>query len=179
MDLFNYSTTCESNKYFEITCRSYNYGGTCLPCVPCPKRNLHAWLIQECINAFVDCPNLCRIPSREWREDELANSSICTNLNPFTTAAITTRSPTTMEDITTDQKVMTTIGQLDTSTPGKDSNRIIKLWVQLLNIHTLCVQYAHAAANLNSGYSKYAKVARVHYFGTIALRISRAVLMRA
>ena len=28
-------------------------------------------------------------------------------------------------------------------------------------IHTLCVYYAHAVANLNSG---YAKVARVHYF---------------
>ena len=32
----------------------------------------------------------------------------------------------------------------------------------LLPIHTLRVHYAHAAANLNSGYSKYAKVARVH-----------------
>ena len=38
---------------------------------------------------------------------------------------------------------------------------------------------AHAAANLNSGYSKYAKAARVHYFCTIALRISRAVVTRA
>ena len=28
-------------------------------------------------------------------------------------------------------------------------------------IHTLGVHFAHAAANLNSGYSKYAKVARV------------------
>ena len=43
-------------------------------------------------------------------------------------------------------------------------------------IHTLRVHYAHAAANLNSGYSKYAKVARVHYFCTIALRTSLAVL---
>ena len=49
----------------------------------------------------------------------------------------------------------------------------------LLDIHTLRVQYAHAAANLNSGYSKYAKVARVHYFCTIVLRTSRAVLTRA
>ena len=49
----------------------------------------------------------------------------------------------------------------------------------LYHIHTLRVHYAHAAANLNSGYSKYAKVARVHYFCTIALRISRAVLTRA
>ena len=46
-------------------------------------------------------------------------------------------------------------------------------------LHTLRVHYAHAAANLNSGYSKYAKVARVHYFCTIALRTSRAVLTRA
>ena len=46
-------------------------------------------------------------------------------------------------------------------------------------IHTLRVHYAHAAANLNSVYSKYAKVARVHYFCTIALRTSRAVLTRA
>ena len=45
--------------------------------------------------------------------------------------------------------------------------------------HTLRVHYAHAAANLNSGYSKYSKVARVHYFCTIALRTSRAVLTRA
>ena len=49
----------------------------------------------------------------------------------------------------------------------------------LTSIHTLRVHYAHAAANLNSGYSKYAKVARAHYFCTIALRTSRAVLMRA
>ena len=46
-------------------------------------------------------------------------------------------------------------------------------------IHTLLVHYAHAAANLNSGYSKYAKVARVHCFCTIALWTSRAVLTRA
>ena len=46
-------------------------------------------------------------------------------------------------------------------------------------IHTLRVQYAHAAANLNSGFSKYAKVARVHYFCTIALRTSGAVLTQA
>ena len=49
----------------------------------------------------------------------------------------------------------------------------------LLGIHTLRVHYAHAVANLNYGYSKYAKVARVHYFCTIALRTSRAVLTRA
>ena len=47
------------------------------------------------------------------------------------------------------------------------------------HIHTLRVHYAHAAANLNSGNSKYAEVARVHYFCTIALRTSRAVLTRA
>ena len=49
----------------------------------------------------------------------------------------------------------------------------------LSHIHTLRVHYAYAAANLNSEYSKYAKVARVHYFCTIALRTSRAVLTRA
>ena len=46
-------------------------------------------------------------------------------------------------------------------------------------IHTLRVHYAHVAANLNTGYSKYAKVAHVHYFCTIALPASRAVLTRA
>ena len=46
-------------------------------------------------------------------------------------------------------------------------------------IHTLRVHYAHAVANLNSGYSKYAKVSHVHYFCTIALRTTRAVLTRA
>ena len=50
--------------------------------------------------------------------------------------------------------------------------------VDLNVIHTLRVHYAHAAANLNSRYSKYTKVARVHYFCTIALRTSRAVLTR-
>ena len=38
------------------------------------------------------------------------------------------------------------------------------------NIHTLRVYFVHAAANLNSGYTKYAKVAHVHYFCTIALQ---------
>ena len=52
-------------------------------------------------------------------------------------------------------------------------------WITLSFIHTLRVHYAHAAANLNSGYSKYVKVARVHYFCTIALRTSCAVLTRA
>ena len=47
----------------------------------------------------------------------------------------------------------------------------------LLSIHTLRIHYAHAAANLNSGYSKYAKVARVHYFCTIALRTSPNILL--
>ena len=45
-------------------------------------------------------------------------------------------------------------------------------------VHTLCIHCAHAAANLNSGYSKYTKVARVHYFCTIALRTSHAVLSK-
>ena len=56
---------------------------------------------------------------------------------------------------------------------------IMTYQTKLLKIHTLRVHYAHATANLNSGYSKYAKVARVHYFCTIALRTSRAVLTRA
>ena len=49
----------------------------------------------------------------------------------------------------------------------------------LICIHTLRVHYAQAAANLNLGSSKHAKVARVHYFCTIALRTSRAVPTRA
>ena len=53
------------------------------------------------------------------------------------------------------------------------------LYMYLIIIHTLHIHYAHAAANLNSGYSKYAKAARVHYFCTIALRTSRAVLTQA
>ena len=55
----------------------------------------------------------------------------------------------------------------------------IKAESVLLIIHTLRVHHVHAATNLNSGYSKYAKVARMHYFCTIALRTSRAVLTRA
>ena len=54
------------------------------------------------------------------------------------------------------------------------SDQAIQIGDQLIIIHTLRVHYAHAAANLNSGYLKYAKVARVHYFCTIALRTSRA-----
>ena len=34
----------------------------------------------------------------------------------------------------------------------------------LNGIHTLRVHYLHAAANLNLQYSKYAKVACMHYF---------------
>ena len=52
----------------------------------------------------------------------------------------------------------------------------IKVHYGIYVIHTLHVHYRHAAANLNSGYSKYAKVAHMHYFYTIALRTSRAVL---
>ena len=37
-------------------------------------------------------------------------------------------------------------------------------------IHTLRVQDAHDAANLKLGLLRYAKVARVHYLCTIALR---------
>ena len=37
-------------------------------------------------------------------------------------------------------------------------------------IHTFFVHYSQDAANLISGYSKYAKVARLHDFSTISLR---------
>ena len=50
------------------------------------------------------------------------------------------------------------------------SNSIFHLWMNTVRLfHTLWVHYAHAAANLNWPYSKYTKVARVHYFCTIAL----------
>ena len=57
-------------------------------------------------------------------------------------------------------------------------NLFLAVKVPLFSILTLLVHYAHAAANLNSGYSKYAKVGRMHYFCTITLRTS-PVLMRA
>ena len=41
---------------------------------------------------------------------------------------------------------------------------LIECKLLFIVIHTLHVHYAHAAANLNSGYSKYAKVARVHLY---------------
>ena len=63
--------------------------------------------------------------------------------------------------------------------PHENICTIALINIHYLYIHTLRVHYAHAAANLNSGYSKYAKVAHVHYFCTIALRTSRAVLTRA
>ena len=50
---------------------------------------------------------------------------------------------------------------------------------RLLISNSLRVHYVHAAANLDSGYSRYAKVARVHDFCTLAFRTSRAVLTRA
>ena len=50
---------------------------------------------------------------------------------------------------------------------------------KFINCHSYTrVHYTHAAANLNSGYSKYTKVALVHYFCTIALQTSCAVLTR-
>ena len=55
----------------------------------------------------------------------------------------------------------------------------IYIYIYIYIFHTLHLHDAHAAANLISGYSKYAKVARVHYFCTIALRTSHAVLTRA
>ena len=51
------------------------------------------------------------------------------------------------------------------------------LWMFSYTLRT--VHYAHDAANLNWGYSKYAKVACVHYFSTIALRTPHAVLTLA
>ena len=60
--------------------------------------------------------------------------------------------------------------------PPATKSTIKQVRLSLHYIHTLRVYYAHAAANLNSEYLKYAKVARVHYFCTIALRTSRAVL---
>ena len=41
----------------------------------------------------------------------------------------------------------------------------------LITIHTFCIHYVHASANLNWQYSKYAKVAHMHYFCTIVLQI--------
>ena len=46
----------------------------------------------------------------------------------------------------------------------------------LEHIHTLRVHYAHTVANLNSGYSKYAKVLRMYYFFTVALRTPYALV---
>ena len=43
---------------------------------------------------------------------------------------------------------------------------LLPVWV----VHTLRIHHAHAEANLNWWYSKYAKVACVYYFCTIALR---------
>ena len=57
---------------------------------------------------------------------------------------------------------------------GKKHNQINQ--IKSIKIHTLCVHYAHVTANLNWEYLKYAKVARMHYFSTIALRTSHAML---
>ena len=46
---------------------------------------------------------------------------------------------------------------------------------QLDIFHTLYVHHAHVTANLNLGYSKYAKVVPMHYFSTIALRTPHAI----
>ena len=54
-----------------------------------------------------------------------------------------------------------------------------KILPPLYLIHTLCVHYAHTAANLNSGYSNNAKEARVHYLSTIALRTPLRVRERS
>ena len=82
--------------------------------------------------------------------------------------------------ICVDDFIVFIVAQLLPKPPGFGLNRLAcKLKTHLFHIHTFRVHYAHAAANLNSGNSKYAKVARVHYFCTIALRTSRAVLTRA
>ena len=75
----------------------YDDGGILLPCAPCPKRNLHLYLENQCVADFVDCPNLCRLPQREWRPDETAGREICDNLNPTKTA------PSTAEDYASTQ----------------------------------------------------------------------------
>ena len=49
----------------------------------------------------------------------------------------------------------------DVEVPYMDETNIERI---LRNIHKLRIHY------LNTGYSKYVKVVRVHYFGTIALR---------
>ena len=50
-------------------------------------------------------------------------------------------------------------------------NEVHKLeYLNRWNTYTLHVHYAHAAADLNRWYSKYAKVACLHYFCTTALR---------
>ena len=46
-------------------------------------------------------------------------------------------------------------------------------------IHNLCVNYAHAAANLNWWYSNYAKSSGMNYFCTTALWTPRTVQMHA
>ena len=46
----------------------------------------------------------------------------------------------------------------------------------MTDIHTLCVHYTYVTANLNWGYSKYAKVACLHYFSTIELQTPHAML---
>ena len=57
----------------------------------------------------------------------------------------------------------------------------VPYFITLLNKHSYTPRTLHACCSQSnsSGYSKYAKVARVHYFCTIALRTSRAVLTRA
>ena len=44
----------------------------------------------------------------------------------------------------------------------------------LIHIHTLRIHYAHALANLNSEYSKYAKVARALFLYNCTPNISRS-----
>ena len=41
---------------------------------------------------------------------------------------------------------------------------VLEFFSWFIDIYTLRVHYAHAEVNLNSGYSKYVRVAHVHYF---------------
>ena len=52
----------------------------------------------------------------------------------------------------------------------------MQMSIYYIDIHTLHVHYVHAAANLNSEYSKYMKVVHMQYFGTIILQTSYALV---
>lgn len=74
--------------------------------MPCPKRNLNSYLEEKCIQDFVDCPKLCRLPDQEWKNHEQAGQEICRNLNPYTTETVynTTEFFTTVSSSPTSEK---------------------------------------------------------------------------